>query len=372
MMIAKNINNKRNNMNEIERRFIIKKPSSQLSAYCNKSKKVIIEQGYIEVPVRGYSLRIRIKNDEKAILTLKGGKGIKRSEDECSVSLEFGKLLMKVCSHRLAKVRYKIGRWEVDFFEQPLDGLVIAEVELKKLKEKVAIPKWFGKVKEVTDSITSHHLARFVTEFDEMGKNTFQPVHIENISNFLTIAITGGPGSGKSTIMEMLKKEYPQLRVIPEIATLVMSQLNIRPKKELNKYFQRLVYNTGTLFESASILYAISEGQFGSVSDRGLPDGAVYFAGGLSEYEKVLRTNIKDEYARYKLVIYLDVPPKDIYNRIKNNNPNRTEDYDIARYRGNITRKVWQDHPNFIFIGNNGGWDEKVKRVREEIDKVLI
>jgi CYTH domain-containing protein len=48
----------------------------------------------------------------------------------------------------LSKIRYEINfenhLWEVDVFEGKLDGLIIAEIELKSENESFIIPPWIG------------------------------------------------------------------------------------------------------------------------------------------------------------------------------------------------------------------------------------
>lgn len=36
-------------------------------------------------------------------------------------------------------------RWEVDFFEEENEGLILVEVELQDLATPIAIPEWVGK-----------------------------------------------------------------------------------------------------------------------------------------------------------------------------------------------------------------------------------
>lgn len=356
---------------EIERRFMPIRWSTTHPFPFNLPRRNI-EQGYFELPTPNQSLRVRISDNEKAELTLKGKGSIERDEDPHPLSVDYAlKLKESCCSHYLEKVRHLDDRWEIDFFEPPLSGLVLMEIELKSRDEQFEKPRYIEEWVEVTDSLTNHHLARLATQLRE-HKLPAMPYIFSNIfSPIPRVVITGGPGSGKSSVMDLLRYEKSNLQFVPEVASIVIGQLGIKPKKKINKFFQRLVHNTANLFETTSAQYATLEGKSGIVLDRGLPDGAAYFEGGVGEYEEVLSTSIKQEYSRYKLVIFLDVPPKDVYEKIKENNPARTESYEEARERGDRTFEAWRHHPNLVVISNKGGWEAKVAKAREEIDKVM-
>ena len=70
-------------------------------------------------------------------------------------------------------------------------------------------------------------------------------------------------------------------------------------------------------------------------------------------------------------MVCLDVQTEDIYEANRFNNSARSEDYQQARELGDKIYEVWRNHPNFVFIGNDGGWNEKVRKVKEAIGKVL-
>lgn len=356
--------------NEIERRFIPLKWSS-LHRFPLNLARINIEQGYFELPIKDKSLRVRISDNKKAELTSKSGKGIERPEEPHPLYVDYARMLINdYCSHFLEKVRHLDGRWEIDFFEPPLSGFVLLEIELKSRDEDFEKPKYIEEWIEVTDSLTNHHLARLATQLREQKLPAVPYIYNQIFSRVPRIVITGGPCSGKTHIMNLLNART-DLQCVPEVASIVIGQLKIKPKAEINNFFQRLVHNTQSLFEDTSLQYAVIEGRSGLVLDRGLPDGAAYFNKGIPEYEEVIRTNVEREYSRYKLVICLDVAPEDVYELRKTNNPARSETYKEACEKGDRVCRVWQNHPNFIFVNNDGGWDEKVRKVQEAINKVL-
>jgi adenylate cyclase len=99
-------------------------------------------------------VRVRETNDG-GFLTIKGrSKGIARAEYEYPIPKADAKqMLDTLAKTQLAKTRYKIiiGKhtWDVDVFHGTNDGLILAEVELESVDDKIELPDWLEK--EVSD-----------------------------------------------------------------------------------------------------------------------------------------------------------------------------------------------------------------------------
>jgi len=167
---------------EVERRFmpVIKEgeyPSiiSRLSTIA--SPVVLIKQGYFEVTNPAKSFRIRVIKkfllQAKAFLTIKCGKGLVREEFEKEIDLELGEKLWEISHYKLEKMRHYVDGWEIDVFQGPLYGIILAEKEIGSIDESVELPpslkSIFNEVREVTDSLTNHDLARLATDLKELG-----------------------------------------------------------------------------------------------------------------------------------------------------------------------------------------------------------
>ncbi|WP_107039601.1 CYTH domain-containing protein [Brumimicrobium mesophilum] len=131
---------------EIERKFLVDKLKWE-KAKPENGLKVI--QGYILKSVEK-TVRVRTKGNQ-GFITIKGKtKGISRSEFEYTIPYEEAvKMLEEFCGDKIIKTRYELtfGKfvWEVDEFESPKTGLILAEIELSNESEHFLCPDWLGK-----------------------------------------------------------------------------------------------------------------------------------------------------------------------------------------------------------------------------------
>lgn len=135
---------------EIERKFLVLDDSYKRESFSSSH----IRQGYL-CSERGKTIRVRIR-DEQAFLTIKGPSvdgGLSRHEFEYEIPLDDAEKLMTLCEPGLIDKR----RWlvksgdhvfEVDEFFGDNEGLVMAEVELRRANEEPKMPHFIGQ--EVT------------------------------------------------------------------------------------------------------------------------------------------------------------------------------------------------------------------------------
>ena len=132
-------------MFEIERKFLVKQGVDNVISEIQPHQ---ITQAYL-VNEKSKSVRIRIM-DEVAFLTIKSDLiGITRKEYEYEIPVnEASSLIESFELKTLNKKRYKVDFnskiWEIDVFDENLDGLVLAEIELQSEDEKFDIPEWVG------------------------------------------------------------------------------------------------------------------------------------------------------------------------------------------------------------------------------------
>lgn len=137
-------------MKEIEYKFLV---DPIKWSKIKKPKGDLIIQGFI-YNSKECVVRIRIKNG-KGFLTIKGETiGITRKEFEYEIPLkEAEEIIKNFTKKHIRKVRYEIPydnhTWEVDVFEGPLNGLILAELEVNSEEEKFELPDW------VTQNVSS-------------------------------------------------------------------------------------------------------------------------------------------------------------------------------------------------------------------------
>ncbi|RDJ27862.1 CYTH domain-containing protein [Bosea caraganae] len=131
---------------EIERKFLVVGDGWQKAARPGCSMR----QGYLAQSGSTSIVRVRCAED-RAFLTVKGQReGLVRPEFEYEIPYtEAEEMLRTLCRNPpIEKTRYrvKLGElsWDVDVFSGRLDGLVLAEVELKCVDQPVELPAWIG------------------------------------------------------------------------------------------------------------------------------------------------------------------------------------------------------------------------------------
>jgi adenylate cyclase len=134
---------------EIERKFLI---TSEVWRQAVVRTKRIVDG--LLMASDGCKLRVRLY-DGQATLTFKGRRsGLAREEVDLPLDLDQAQsLLDHHCLGRvLSKSRHLVPQgeliWEIDEFDAPLKGIVLAEIELPEVDHALAMPSWIGE--EVT------------------------------------------------------------------------------------------------------------------------------------------------------------------------------------------------------------------------------
>jgi len=131
---------------EIERKFLVNGNSWR------NGQGIRICQGYLNRD-KERTVRVRLSGD-KGFLTIKGMNiGATRAEYEYEIPVSHAEELLKICDGPvLEKNRYAHDYngliWEVDEFLGENEGLIVAEVELKRENQSFDRPDWIGQ--EVT------------------------------------------------------------------------------------------------------------------------------------------------------------------------------------------------------------------------------
>lgn len=187
------------------------------------------------------------------------------------------------------------------------------------------------------------------------------------------IVLTGGPCAGKTTALPYLVERlfdigfYPL--VIPEVPTRLMTS-GVKPLDGVmtTEFFQRMIVDC--IVNDEAFMQRVMEGIQHErpliITDRGLMDTRAYtsdqfFQEMLSRHSLDL-VSARD--ARYSGVYHLRTAAdgaEEYYSLATN--PHRFETLVGARARDAQTLEAWIGHPHVRIIGNEGTFEEKLKRL---------
>lgn len=172
------------------------------------------------------------------------------------------------------------------------------------------------------------------------------------------IVLTGGPGAGKTAVLELMRKTLCEhVKVVPEAAGVVFGggfprgdELQVRRAAQRAIYFSQRELETATLATNSAI----------ALCDRGTIDGFAYWPGP-DDLWAALGTTHDAELARYDAVIHLRTPSLDGgYNR---QNPLRRESAAEAAAIDARIAEAWAGHPRRYEVGSMPDFLAKAARV---------
>lgn len=172
------------------------------------------------------------------------------------------------------------------------------------------------------------------------------------------IVLTGGPGAGKTALLELIRQSFcAHVTVLPEAASIVFGGGFPRHSDpECQRAAQGAIYHvqrqleiTGDSHNAAIVL-----------CDRGTLDGLAYWPGALEDFWPPLGTDRERELARYDAVIHLRTPTVELgYNH---QNPLRTESAARAGEVDALILDAWDGHPRRWLIESSVDFLDKAAR----------
>jgi CYTH domain-containing protein len=359
-----------------ERRFLIEECDPDGYA---KWPSVHVITGFVDTD-EAKSIRIQVVQHAKDRLpdiytTVTYGRGIKRRKANADLPAAAAQLLLDFCNPRKTyQQRYRHGNMRVAVYEKDLFGLRI--IEFKDVGKDIPIekPRWITRWREVTGKLTSYTLAELAALRSRYAEE-LPYGRINPLENLPRLVLTGGPCSGKTTVIEHLQGLFgDEVQFVPEIAT-ILDKNGITVPDDGDPVtmleFQTTVSRIQRVFEDGAVRHAYRKGRKALICDRGEVDGGAYMKGGLDTLEIVSGIDIRHLYERYARVIYLSVPPKDVYDANKGNNTARKEDHGQASRVGQATLQAWQGHPYLSVIGNYDTMQEKLDAVATQVRAFL-
>jgi predicted ATPase len=156
------------------------------------------------------------------------------------------------------------------------------------------------------------------------------------------IAVTGGPGAGKSAVLEMAARAFcSHVAILPESATIIFG--GGFPRGQSVSYLraaQRAIFHVQRELERMAIE---DESLAIVLCDRGTLDGIAYWPGDPAEFWSAVGSSQPEELSRYHAVLHLETPLEGHGYNHQNNL--RTETADEAHRIDLRIANVWAGHP---------------------------
>ena len=180
------------------------------------------------------------------------------------------------------------------------------------------------------------------------------------------IAITGGPGAGKTTLWRALASAHPERVVaVPEVATLMFEHVfpsvdNERERSAVQRAIFTVQHSLEQFYEAR-----LGPGQV-LLCDRGTPDGGGYWPDGHEAFFHTMSTSWRNELDRYEAVVFLETAAAAGLS-IADGNAVRSEDHRAACAIDQRLRDVWKAHAHFSFVPCQPDFADKIEHARRAL-----
>lgn len=172
------------------------------------------------------------------------------------------------------------------------------------------------------------------------------------------IVVTGGPGGGKTTALDLFRRELKdKIASVPEAATMIFSS-GIERSLDNNVICSQQI----AIFNLQRNLEDVQRKMYPDsliLCDRGCLDGLAYWPGSEEDFFKTMDTSLREELERYDAVIFFETAAKS-GKEIKSNNPIRNETEQTAIILDQRLQKIWSQHRNFNLVASSESFIKKV------------
>jgi predicted ATPase len=184
------------------------------------------------------------------------------------------------------------------------------------------------------------------------------------------IAVTGGPGAGKTSVWRALARSQPgRVLAVPEVATLLLQHVfpPVRGERERHAV-QRAIFAVQHELEAAHES-RLAPGAV-LLCDRGTPDGAGYWPEGSDAFFAAMNTRCEIELERYEAVLFLETAAVGGLS-IARGNAVRSETLEAAVAIDRRLHAVWSRHPRFHHVAVERDFATKVAHGSEALRRWL-
>lgn len=181
------------------------------------------------------------------------------------------------------------------------------------------------------------------------------------------VVLTGGPGAGKTAVLELVRATACRhVRILPEAASVVFGGgFPRRDGLEERRAAQRAIFHVQRELE------ALEQAQNAAIllCDRGTLDGLAYWPGEPGDLWAAVHSDIQAELQRYAAVIHLRTPGAD--QGYDHRNPIRTESADAAALIDTRIGDIWAAHPKVTTIPATADFLTKADAALEALQSEL-
>jgi len=187
------------------------------------------------------------------------------------------------------------------------------------------------------------------------------------------VVLTGGPGGGKTTAADLLRRELDGLVVlVPESATILFEGgFPHVSDPDVQRAAQRAIFQVQTNLED--VMRSLYPDRT-MVCDRGTVDGAGYWPdsrGGADGFFGELGTSLETEFSRYDVVVFFETAAAG-GRSILGGNRHRIESTDEAVDLDRRLHAVWSKHPSFHFISHQESFLAKMQMALDLLQEVVL
>jgi predicted ATPase len=177
------------------------------------------------------------------------------------------------------------------------------------------------------------------------------------------VAVTGGPGAGKTAVLELAVRSLCEhVAILPEAATIVFGGGFPRHQTHPGlRAAQRAIYRVQREVEAL----VIEERQVAvALCDRGTVDGLAYWPDPPDTFWAAVGSTLETELGRYHAVIHLRTPaPAQGYHT----DPIRNEPAARAAELDGRIAEAWRNHPHRFLVDAETDFTAKADRALELI-----
>lgn len=178
------------------------------------------------------------------------------------------------------------------------------------------------------------------------------------------IILTGGPGAGKTAVLEFARKVFnDKIAILPESASIIFGGGFWRlDSPHAKAAAQRAIFHVQREMEGL----VLGEGRWAAgICDRGTMDGIAYWPGDEASFWSMAGTTRAQELQRYHAVIHLRSPGAN--GGYNHRNPLRIETAEQAAVIDEKIAAIWASHPRYFAISSTESFAVKVERTIERI-----